>query len=312
MRLLNRIRGGALLTALFIMTLVAIVATAMSMHLQTDIYRTQLILKQEQLYMASQAVTFWGLDQLKDKNKHFNKLLEQGMVAIYPAEAQNLIPGIKISGGLYDMQAKFNLNNLNNKFIFNTFINLLKQILPDLSPVEAKNLALAIQDWVSIYDLSKGNDGYLNYYLGQKPPYYPSHGLIQSLSEFRAIKGVAAALYQTLEPYICTLPEPTLININTASQQLLMSLGNGFSEKQLDTLLTTRAKQVIDDKMINKFLNKIDLPLSILTVESNYFLAIGDATSDERNIRVYTLFKRQINKNGAIEVSVVRESLNGF
>jgi general secretion pathway protein K len=48
--------GGALLTALFIMTLVAIVATAMSTRLQLDIYRTRLIVTYDKLYLASQAI----------------------------------------------------------------------------------------------------------------------------------------------------------------------------------------------------------------------------------------------------------------
>lgn len=60
-------KGSALLTALFIMTLVAIVATAMSTKVQLDIYRTRLILTHDKLYFASQAVTFWSMGQLADK-----------------------------------------------------------------------------------------------------------------------------------------------------------------------------------------------------------------------------------------------------
>ena len=50
MRPLKKNKGGALLTALFIMTLVAIVATAMSTRLQLDIYRTDLIVSHNKLY----------------------------------------------------------------------------------------------------------------------------------------------------------------------------------------------------------------------------------------------------------------------
>ena len=61
-------RGSALLSALFIMTLVAICATAMSMRLQLDIYRTRLTLDSDKLYLASQAVTFWAMDILSEQN----------------------------------------------------------------------------------------------------------------------------------------------------------------------------------------------------------------------------------------------------
>lgn len=70
-------KGGALLTALFIMTLVAIVATAMSIRLQTDIYRTRLVLTHDKLYLASQAVTFWALGELRDGKQKFTQVREK-------------------------------------------------------------------------------------------------------------------------------------------------------------------------------------------------------------------------------------------
>ncbi|MFZ4077782.1 MAG: type II secretion system minor pseudopilin GspK, partial [Legionellaceae bacterium] len=53
-------KGSALISALFLMTLVAIGATAMSSRLQLDIYRTRLILTSDALSLASEAVTFWA------------------------------------------------------------------------------------------------------------------------------------------------------------------------------------------------------------------------------------------------------------
>ena len=61
MQPIKLMRGSALLTALFIMTLVAIVATAMSTKLQVDIYRTRLTLTHDKLYLASQGVAVWAL-----------------------------------------------------------------------------------------------------------------------------------------------------------------------------------------------------------------------------------------------------------
>jgi general secretion pathway protein K len=62
-------RGSALISALFIMTLVAIAATAMSTRLQLDIYRTRLTLITDKLYLASQYVTFWAMSELTYSKK---------------------------------------------------------------------------------------------------------------------------------------------------------------------------------------------------------------------------------------------------
>lgn len=112
MHLLKKNRGSALLTALFIMTLVAIVATAMSTRLQLDIYRTRLIINHDKLYLASQAITFWALSELNNKNIKLTKLTEQGMVDEYPKNMDAIYPQVQLSGGIYDLQARFNLNNL--------------------------------------------------------------------------------------------------------------------------------------------------------------------------------------------------------
>ena len=56
-------KGSALISALFLMTLIAIVATAMSSRLQFDIYRTRLVIASDKLYLSSQYVMFWALDK---------------------------------------------------------------------------------------------------------------------------------------------------------------------------------------------------------------------------------------------------------
>ena len=310
---LKKSRGGALLTALFIMTLVAIVATAMSTRLQLDIYRTRLTITHEKLYLASQAVLFWAMSELNDKTKQFTKLDKQGMVAQYPKNMESIVSHIKISGGLYDLQAHFNLNNLLEKKSLPVFINLVSHTVRQLNNKEQLNLALGVQDWLTTYDLARGKDNYTSYYLSQKPPYYPSHQLMNSTSEFRLIKDVSAAVYQALEPFVTALPETTPVNINTASKKVLMSLGNGMTETQAHELIMARGENGIKDlKDIAELTKKIDLPSEQITIESKYFLNVAVVTSDEFKLTVYTLLKRSKDRQEKISVSVIRESFNSF
>ncbi|MCL9684615.1 type II secretion system minor pseudopilin GspK [Legionella maioricensis] len=310
---LKKSRGGALLTALFIMTLVAIVATAMSTRLQLDIYRTRLTVTHDKLYLASQAVLFWAMNELSDKTKQFTKLDKQGMVAQYPKNMELIVNHIKLSGGLYDLQARFNLNNLIEKKLLPVFINLISHTTHQLNNKEQLNLALGVQDWLTTYDLARGKDNYTSYYLSQKPPYYPSHQLMNSTSEFRLIKDVSSAVYQAIEPFVTVLPETTPININTASKKVLMSLGNGMTEVQVNELIMARGENGIKDlKDIAELAKKIDLPSEQITIESKYFLNVAVVTSDEFKLTVYTLLKRSKDKQGKVSVSVIRESINSF
>ncbi|WP_035888828.1 GspK family T2SS minor pseudopilin variant LspK [Legionella norrlandica] len=306
-------KGSALLTALFIMTLVAIVATAMSTRLQSDIYRTRLVITQDKLYFATQAVMIWALNELQNKNNHFTKTNELGMVAQYPKNMENIDNQIQISGGLYDLQAQFNLNNLIEKKSIPTFMHLINQIYPKATGLERANLALGVKHWVLAYSLGRGEDIFTSYYLSQKPPYYPSHQLIKSKSEFRLVKDVSAPIYLTLEPFITALPESTSININTASKPILMSLGDGLNDSQVNELIKVREENGITDlKDISELLKKFNIPNDQITIESQYYLSVASSKSDEFNLVVYSLLKRSRDRKGKFSISVIRESINSF
>lgn len=309
----NKYRGGALLTALFIMTLVAIVATAMSTKIQVDIYRTRLIITHDKLYYASQAVAFWAMGELNDPKKRFTKPDANGMVSIYPKALANIYPNVIISGELYDLQARYNLNNLSNKKMILGFVNFIGYTVPQISIPEKMTLALAINDWISTYDLAIGKDTFLSYYLNQKPPYYPSHQLMSSGSELRLIKDVSAKIYLALEPYITALPEPTTLNINTASKQVLLSLSNSMTEEKVNQLIEARGKNGIkrQDK-VNELLKKLNISADQITLESNYFLSVAHTSSDNINFTLFTLLKRSRDKKGKLSVTILRESFNVF
>lgn len=306
-------KGSALLTALFIMTLVAIVATAMSVRLQVDIYRTRLLVQHDKLYQASQALMFWALNELENKDNKFSKANAQGLVSQYPRKLAHIYNGAKLSGGLYDLQSKLNLNNLSNKKALPLFIHLLEQAYPKSEDKDKINLALAVQDWISTYDLSRGKDSYTDYYLAQKPPFYPSHQLMKSRSEFRLLKNVSPEINQAIQPFITVLPQATPININTASKAVLMSLGDGLNEQQVDDLIQARSsKGGVSLKKLSPLLQKLNIPGEQVTIESKYFLSKAYAKNEDLTLMVYVLLLREIDNKGHIKISVVRQSINVF
>ncbi|ARM32168.1 general secretion pathway protein GspK [Legionella longbeachae] len=306
-------KGSALLTALFIMTLVAIVATAMSSKIQLDIYRTKLIVSHDKLYLAAQAETYWAMGELSNPKNKFIKASAQGIVGQYPPNMEHIEKTVVLSGAIYDLQSRYNLNNLTNKKAMMGFVNLIGATIPQITEAEKTQLTLAVSDWLTSYDLARGKDNYLSYYTSQKPPYYPSHQLMSSQSELRLVKDVSAPVYLSLEPFVCALPEATPININTAPKQVLKSLSSTIKETQLNELLNQRKENGIKDlKKIAELLQKLDIASDQITLESSYFLNVASATSDNINLTVYSLFKRNRDKNGKITVTLLRESLNIF
>lgn len=280
---MHKQRGSALICALFIVTLVAIAATAMSVRLQRDIYRTHLIVNNDTLYLASQSVTFWAMDKLANPAQHFIKTKPHSAarVALYPTKLSNFYPGVKIRGSLHDMQAYFNLNNVQDKNFHVCFIRLIKAKMKKKDKIKPITYLNTLISWISPYQLGHGVDK-------------QSHQRLHSISELRLLKGYKASLYQALLPAITALPEVTPININTAPKSILKLLGNGLNDAQVETLLEVRKNApIIDLKNSSLLLTKLKIPSYQVTAESQYFLSIARVHSQDLELTTYTIIQRK-------------------
>ncbi|MBA2711126.1 MAG: type II secretion system minor pseudopilin GspK [Tatlockia sp.] len=310
---MRKSKGSALISALFIMTLVAIAATAMSSRLQLDIYRTRLSIASDKLYLASQVIQFWGLSELANPNQPFARADKMAKVLDFPAKLQNIYPDIKIKGALFDLQARFNLNNVYDKNFINSFQEFLKNAAKKLDQPQRVSLSMSLHNWLSPYQPGQDEITHLAYYLKQKPPYYPAQQLMQNHSEFRLLMGVNGNLYQSLKPLIIALPEQTAININTASKPVLMSLGLGLKEEQVKEIIEARGKKGISDlAKLSQLLQKFNIRAEQLTIESQYFLAVANLNSEDLSLTSYTILKRKKDKEGKVKVSIINQSINVF
>ncbi|WP_133127306.1 type II secretion system minor pseudopilin GspK [Legionella nagasakiensis] len=300
-------RGSALLSALFIMTLVAIAATAMTTRLQLDIYRTRLTITSDKLYLASQAVTFWAMEMLAKKKA----ILPHAEGLEFPKEFATIYPQILTKGHLYDLQARFNLNNLQDPKYQTPFYRLLEIILTKIPDTQRKILVKATQNWIAPYRPDRGHDEFESFYLQQNPAYLPSHQLMKSVSELRLVHGINASMYQALLPHVIALPETTPININTASLTVLMTLGNGLNRSQANEIIQIRGGEGITNlNALQLLLKKFDIPTDQITLESQYFLSVAYTTSEDLNLINFTILKRNKDKKGKITVSLVYEGMN--
>jgi general secretion pathway protein K len=302
--------GSALLSALFIMTLVAIAATAMTTRLHLDIYRTRLTILSDKLYFASQAVTFWGINQIKVDNSPNYAIDNQATLAFYPEKYRSIYPQMDTSGRLVDLQSKLNINLLVDKKYIPIFDRLFSYVLPDKTKSDRKKLIQAIRHWINDYQPQKGQVGFLNDYLKQKPPYLPGYQVMKSISELRLIDGINAKDYLILEHFLTALPpEDFAVNVNTAPKEVLKCLGNGLTDAQVNEIIQTRTFK--NNNQINKLIQKLSLPANQVSTISNYFLVIATVKHEDLNLRSLTILKRTIKKNKQVEVDLLLEQLNG-
>lgn len=308
-------KGSALISALFIMTLIAIAATAISYRLQSQIYQTKLIIQTDQLYLASQAVTFWTMDRLTAQQEPLGTQDDSGRVLDFPQKFKNIYPDVKLSGQVYDLQARVNLNNLRDEkykvLVYGLLDNRLK---PSVPATQRRNILDATIHWINDYRPERGQDLLLQYYLQQKTPYLPAYQPMHHISEFRLVRGVDAQIYQLLLPYITALPDITPININTASKMVLKSLGNGLNDTEVESILKKRGSFGFPDPAkAQKQLSKLYIPLEQITFDSAYFLCVAQASNESSSLKVYTVIKRTFDRNGEkLIASVISESINTF
>ncbi len=292
-------QGAALITALFIMTLVAIAATAMNVNLEMSIRRTELTVTSIQLYNAAEGVQDWAEGILLDdaaKITPSNQTVDKIPQHFGPI-VQN---GITITGQLLDAQSCFNLNNLTNPSAISQFVLLLQAVNPSLGQQQLASIANAVAAWITNPGSVKSSSQYMEIYSKMNPPYQASFMPMVSTSELRLVAGITQQLYQQLVPYVTALPSTTPININTTSAPVLMSLANGISREQANAFITSRPPTGFQNATAlnaNGIFQQMNISDNKFTLLSNYFLAIATVKKGPQHLVLYTLIQRQQIKN---------------
>ncbi len=311
-------KGTAIITALFIMTIVAIAATAMSIRVQIDIRRTMLTTNAEKLFHLAQGTQYWAISVLRNdvKNKNISQP-QQARVDTLPQQfAQQKQDNALISGQLWDAQSRFNINNLSQVKYFLAFQRLLTAVVPTLSQQQTQTITLAISDWVNLRK-SAISSQFDKVYSKANPPYQAAHQFMASISELRLIAGINAKLYQQLQPYLIALPQVTPININTATAPILISLG--FNAQQAAQIISARTEthgfinMQAFQKIISQLQQNDDTQRTYsnddITLNSEYFInqAYAVLPQQAQSVIITTLLHRYTVQN-KMKVAIIWQS----
>ncbi|MBE9562716.1 MAG: type II secretion system minor pseudopilin GspK [Proteobacteria bacterium] len=292
--------GVALITVMLIVALATITAVAMTTRQQIDIYRTANLINGEQAYLYALGGESWIKRILLRDDKKIDSLQDVWATSI-PALP---IPGGYVTGQITDLQGKFNLNNLlqDDGQISLKDITVLERLLNILElPI---SLVEIIIDWIDTNEEQLVNGAEDNVYLMKNPAYRTANRLLIDPSEIRLLIGIEE--YYKLLPYISTLPTRTSININTASDKILMALVEGLTESNVAILLAEREQEPfskLQSFTAHDILAGLKFHDENLSIISSYFLFTSEVKIDRGRRKLNSVLYRTNN-----EIKVIMRS----
>jgi general secretion pathway protein K len=238
-------RGFALLTVLIVVALVAVIASGIQYQQRLDIQRSAFMLNQSQAIAVGAGVDAWvkkglAFDATQNQVDHLGEMWAQPM---FPMSFE----GGDIGGQLFDMQARFNLNNLldPNEQQRNQWRAILERML------RQQNLptdwVAPLIDWLDTDNNPIAGGAESDAYLLRTPPYRAANRMLVLVQEARLLQGMDAEQFALIEPWIATLPKITPINVNTAEPEVLQGLAEFIDATLIEVWQELRLNEPAQD-----------------------------------------------------------------
>ena len=257
---MGRSRGVALLTAMLITALVAVAAVSMAERQQLDIRRTENLMHGDQamIYAFTAESIVSDLLLLQDsKNSNTFEELELANTALAVVAASIPIQGGGIAFKLSDLSGSFPLNRVvkdgNKDSLYYGGLGRLLRELEWYDEENNKNIAVKpemasyIVDWIDANSQQDNPGAEDSVYLSRTVPYRTANQPFVSLTELRLMAEMTNDEYNLLAapvdgsaPKVNVLPADAVININTASKEVIMSLHSSITNTIADDIISAR------------------------------------------------------------------------
>jgi len=303
-------RGVALLAALILTLAVALVLSNIFYHHQIDVAQAGASVHRDQALLLALSGESWAAQMLSDAqdDRSVDEFGEDW------AQAMPLLPveGGILTGCIADMQARINLNNFasydaptlrlemnsENMGTAKVWIRLL-DILE--FPADPARVARII-DWLDADSATVNSWGAEQPdYDNRRPPRVVANTRVSDVTELAAISGYEVWEVQRLAAWSSALPSDTAININTASDEVLLALSGTLNEPFVDVVLDNRPFNTVADfhAVITRefLLAPADVsarwPPSIVDVKTDYFELYLDVTLGGAHIELKSIMSRR-------------------
>jgi general secretion pathway protein K len=239
--------GVAVVTALLIVAIIATLASYVALGQQIWLRQAQNIADRTQAQAVINGAFDWAavILTLDAQDNQTDDLTQAWAQVLPPLPAE----GGLVTGRIIDAQGSFNLNNLVRQGIVSAEdVLVFQRLLQEQElPVE---LVGALVDWLDSDSVTQPSGAEDVDYLSGEKPYRAANQPLQSVEELRLVKGFSGEIVNKLRPFVTALPQPTAININTASPELLSAL---FA------IPLTEAQQLVDQRSEEPFKDIKDL-----------------------------------------------------
>lgn len=307
----SRMDGVALITVLLVVAIATILAVGMLRSQNLALQRAAGLFDQDQAWLYTQGAEDFVRELLR---QDFDDDKRSGRQVDHPGEAwAQPFPPFPVDGGMIyarvaDQQGRFNLNrvwhdNAPDPVAAAIFQRLLKNLdLPD-------TLVPALTDWIDADNEAAGSDGAEDdSYSRLEPPYRVANQPVSDVSELRLIKGFTPEIIAKLRPYVCALPAPALLNVNTADPVILAALAIRMTSRNASELSSQRPANgyaSVDEFLAQPVFNGLEVARktelrSQLDVRSHYFQLIADADIAGRHSMVLAVIAR--SDSGTLQV----------
>ncbi len=316
-----RQRGIALITAVLVVSLAVIAATAVLDSGHFAIQRTATMLDSERAWGYAAGAEDWVrtvLDRDQKDNRHDS--LDEAW-----AEPQTLpVENGAISGAIVDATARFNLNNLgvsDNQTPIGTgepkttayrqqlgiFVRLIENIEGARELITSpEQLAESIRDWIDEDQIPTGAGREDGDYAVLVPPRRTANRPMSSVTELRLVLDAmydsrsddARKIYKLLLPYVTALPVDgvTPINVNTADSALLLALDSqGQGSSKLSEFAESRKERPLTQQ--GEIVTQLDLTAEmsdpkLVSISTRLFQLRLRAVVGQGRVALYSLIFR--------------------
>lgn len=190
---------------------------------------------------------------------------------------------------LIDENSKFNLNSIinENQTLNNEAYNFFKRLLKNLELNEV--LADYLADWIDKDREPRYSDSEEN----------AKNSYLESIDELLLIKGYNQSVFLKLQPYITVYEidkgNPQLININTASELIIISLAEGITTELAQRIILGRPFENVSS--IEKVAPGLGLnPTKVTVTPVNFrIISIAEENKVKRVIDCVVQIKRKSN-----------------
>jgi general secretion pathway protein K len=281
-------KGSATVMALIVVSLISICIASLVWQQDFEIRKTRIYKENTQVYWLQRSLIDVVRLVLRIDLQNSQGVDHLGEIWAMPIEKSSIedflknqdlpeeLTSVKFSGSIQDAQGLFNISNLwdenlstVNLVAIQTYANLLDQLGLN------KTLATQTAQYILL-----------------------NNRRLQYLDELINVPGYTSDMIKRLSQFAIVLPEPTAINLNTASVEILLALWPSlspadalkFSQLRLSMPLKNQSDigQLFSKIQPNKTLEES----SAVGVKSDYWLANTNMLIDRRNINTQTLIKR--------------------